>query len=285
MAIKDTLLALTSFPDPTPDHAIAEAVGIAQRLGAKIAGVAFVLNRSRIPHLHPFGEWLVNSESIVDGAIRKSEDAAAGLLNRFENKARAAGVFASAVGDGAPVFPIPSQVTERARTRDLTFLPVPEQIGMDEIYTEAVVFESGRPVVLLPARAGYAPMASAGDTVVVAWDYSRAAARSLSDALPILEQARRVIVLTVTNEKELKAESGTADLERHLKTHGINAGFKQVDAKGRPIGAVLTDFVAAEKADMLVMGAFGHARLVEFVLGGATRSILSRPPVPVFLSY
>ena len=73
------------------------------------------------------------------------------------------------------------------------------------------------------------------------------------------------------------------EVARHLSRHGVSAAIEEIDAADRMIGDVLTS--AAEVADLLVMGAFGHSRVRDFVLGGATRSLLQKPPLPVFLSH
>jgi nucleotide-binding universal stress UspA family protein len=70
-----------------------------------------------------------------------------------------------------------------------------------------------------------------------------------------------------------------------LKRHGVDAALDTVDAAGRGIGDILKSYVTSRSADLLVMGAYGHSRIREFILGGATKSMLSRPPVPIFLSH
>jgi nucleotide-binding universal stress UspA family protein len=91
--------------------------------------------------------------------------------------------------------------------------------------------------------------------------------------------------VTVTNEKAIESPRSLAELGRHLARHGIDATLESVDAAGRPIGQVLDAFVRAHDADLLVMGAYGHSRVREFVLGGATKSVLARPSVPTLLSH
>ena len=109
---------------------------------------------------------------------------------------------------------------EYARLRDLTVIPVPVGDCFDQWYAEAIIFGSGRPALIVPhtrKRAG----AFALDTVVVAWDFSRPAARAIADALPILEKAKRVRVVTVTNEKVIDTNRSGAELAKHLARHGI----------------------------------------------------------------
>jgi nucleotide-binding universal stress UspA family protein len=122
-------------------------------------------------------------------------------------------------------------------------------------------------------------------TVAVAWDFSRAAARAISDALPILELAKQVRIVTVDNEKALGTKRSGEELAKNLSRHGIDVVLDKVDAKGRPIGEVLVSYTSSQNADLLVMGAYGHSKWREFVLGGATRSLLSKPPLPILLSH
>ena len=119
----------------------------------------------------------------------------------------------------------------------------------------------------------------------MAWDFSRAAARAVSDAIPLLEKAKRVRVVTVLNEKYLDSKHSAEELSKNLSRHGIEIVLDRVDANGRPIGDVLEAYVASHATDLLVMGAYAHSRLREFVLGGATRSLLSKPSLPILCSH
>src|SRR5450759_2359517 len=76
-----------------------------------------------------------------------------------------------------------------------------------------------------------------------------------------------------------------AELAKHLARHGVDVVLDTVDAAGRGIGDVLESYVTSRNADVLVMGAYGHSRIREFILGGATQSMLSRPPLPSFFSH
>jgi nucleotide-binding universal stress UspA family protein len=145
------------------------------------------------------------------------------------------------------------------------------------------MFGSGRPTLILPQKPRSRPFELG--TVAVAWDFSRAAARAVSDAMPLLEKAKRVRVVTVLNEKRLDRKHSAEELSKNLSRHGIDVVLDGVDAQGRPIGAVLEAYVASHDVDLLVMGAYGHSRLREFVLGGATNSLLSKPPLPILFSH
>jgi nucleotide-binding universal stress UspA family protein len=171
-----------------------------------------------------------------------------------------------------------------ARVRDLTIVPVPEGNQLQHWYTESVIFGSGRPVLILP----HAGKRSAGfelGRVLVAWDFSQPASRAVADALPLLEKAKRVDLVTVTNEKVLPGKRSAAELAKNLTAHGIDVSLETVDAAGRRIGDVLASYADEHKADIIVMGAYGHSRVREFILGGATKSVLSRPPTPILFSH
>jgi nucleotide-binding universal stress UspA family protein len=101
----------------------------------------------------------------------------------------------------------------------------------------------------------------------------------------MLEKARRVRVFTVTNEKVIDTTHSSEELAKNLARHGIDVILDRVDAAGRSIGDVLTREVASCNADLLVMGAYGHSRFREFILGGATKSMLSKPPLPILFSH
>jgi len=153
----------------------------------------------------------------------------------------------------------------------------------DRWYAEAVMFGSGRPTLILPQKPRSRPFELG--TVAVAWDFSRAAARAVSDAMPLLEKAKKVRVVTVLNDKRVDQKHSAEELSKNLSRHGIDVVLDWVDANGRPIGTVLEAYVASHEADLLVMGAYGHSRLREFVLGGATNSLLSKPPLPILFSH
>ena len=164
---------------------------------------------------------------------------------------------------------------------DLTIVPVPQ--SYDQWLAETIIFESGRPTLVLPETPRVKPFEL--KTVMVAWDFSRAAARAVADAIPILEKARGIRIVTVVNEKSFDSKHSAEELAKNLSRHGIDVVLEKVDAAGRSIGKALQMQAASCAADLLVMGAFGHSRFRQFVLGGATKSLLSNPPIPVLFSH
>jgi nucleotide-binding universal stress UspA family protein len=167
-------------------------------------------------------------------------------------------------------------LVDHARLRDLSIFAInPKEEGQRSL-VEALIFESGRPVLLLPEGATR-QMPSLFDIIAVAWDHSRPAARAVADALPLLRTAKRVLVVTVADEKRLHRPDSGVELCKHLARHGVEVAFDRVLAEGRAIGDALEAYVSGRNVDLLVMGGYGHSRLREFVLGGATRSVLTRP--------
>ena len=275
MPFKDVLVALNSYPDPTPVSVVEDAVSVAAALGAHLAALSCE-TRVQLP-----GHFV--SASIVDGVIAgeaaKSRKSAHDLLAAFDAAATRAGILHETILEKCLTLEVPDLLVEYARLRDLTILPA----SADQWYAEAVIFGSGRPTLVLPASLKRRPFQIA--TVAVAWDFSRAAARAISDALPILELAKKVHIVTVINEKALDTKRSGEELARNLARHGIDVVLDKVDAKGGSIGEVLESYTSSQGADLLVMGAYGHSKWREFVLGGATRSLLAKPPLPILLSH
>lgn len=277
MAFRDILVALTSYPEPTPVSVVEEAVSVASLLGAHIAALSCEVH-VEVPG-HFISGAVVGLPGIIAEEVSKSRRNAQDLLAAFEAAAAKAGISCETVLEKCKTLEVPELLVEYARLRDLTIMPE----SNDRWHAEAVMFGSGRPTLILPQKPRSRPLALG--TVAVAWDFSRAAARAVSDARPLLEKAKKVRVVTVLNEKRLDQKHSAEELSKNLARHGIDVVLDRVDAKGRPIGAVLEAYTASHAADLLVMGAYGHSRLREFVLGGATNSLLSKPPLPILFSH
>lgn len=275
MSIRDILLTLTSYPEPTPVSVVDRAVSLASALGAHIAAISCEVHIQVPGSFISFGA----ASGIAAGEAHRSHDSAQALLAAFEAAAQKAGVLHETIYEKSLTYRVPERLVEYARLRDLTIVPE----SYDQWYAEAIIFGSGRPTLVLPESAPSRPFEL--NTVVVAWDFSRSAARAVADAIPVLEKAKRVRIVTVTNEKVIDTKHSSEELAKNLARHGIDVILDRVDAAGRPIGDVLTRVVASCNADLLIMGAYGHSRFREFVLGGATRSMLSEPPLPILFSH
>lgn len=284
MSFKDLLMVLTTYPDPTPVPEIAQGIDFAAAIGAKISAIACEVE-FRIPG-SIFGNVLLDVPALAAAESKKSSRNARALLTAFQESAEKRGVFHERRLESCLISGVADVLVGHARLRDLTIVPVGEgeYVDIGDWYVEEIIFESGRPTLITPKAANQRG-AFTLNTVVVAWDFSRPAARAVADAIPILAMAKRVYVVTVTGDKVINTMRSGAELAKHLTSHGVAVELDTVDATGRSIGDALDSYVASREADLLVMGAYGHSRIRDFILGGATKGMLARPPLPIFLSH
>ena len=149
---------------------------------------------------------------------------------------------------------------------------------------DAVLMEAGRPLLVVPwIGVGSGPV----ERVLVAWNASREATRALHDAMPFLERAKMVEVLSINPSKSDESEGDVpaVDICRHLARHGITAEAHRLEAREIDAGSLLLSRAADVAADLVVIGGYGHSRLRELVLGGVTRELLAHMTVPVLLSH
>ena len=206
---------------------------VAAALGAHIAGLSCEVH-VQLPG-HFISGSMVGLPGIIAGEAAKSRRNAKDLIAAFDAASEKLGVSRESILQKCKSFEVPDLLVEYARLRDLTIVPVPE--SYDQWYAEAVIFGSGRPTLVLPQRPRSRPFELG--IVAVAWDFSRAAARAIADAIPILEKAREVRIVTVTNEKVLDSKHSSEELAENLSRHGIDVVLDKVDAAGRTIGDVL----------------------------------------------
>lgn len=175
------------------------------------------------------------------------------------------------------------QVALHGRYADLVIVGQQEP-GRGGAAVDGAIFGSGRPVLVIPF-AGRFP--AVGRRVLVGWNASREAARAVGDAMPLLAAADGVTVLAVNPRGGLEGD-GTrpaADLAQHLAHHGVKATAEDMLAPEVPDGEALLNAAAETGADLLVVGAYGHSRLRELVMGGVTRTLLRSMTLPVLLSH
>lgn len=282
MSFKDVLVQLSSYPERTPAATLEQAVRIAEALGARLSALAFKIE---IPNV---GNVLANTLLDVSGMVAVERQKSAAnvklLISEIESLTAKRGVACESIVESCTNSQLAALVTEHARLHDIAIIPTSEQALVQRYVAESVVFGSGRPTILVPDEPKRR-RPSSFDVVGVAWDFSRPAARAVADALPILTRARSVLVVTVTQEKSIDTRRSSAELSKHLACHGIQAVMEEEEVAGRTIGETLEDYATARDLDLLVMGAYGHSRIRDFVLGGATKTIVANPPLPVLLSH
>jgi nucleotide-binding universal stress UspA family protein len=255
------------------------AVAVADALGAHIAGIAFLYD----PILPISGTGYIPAE-VIDTQLADNQDAAKAAIDRFNATTSRVGVSAEAVTLSASAAGAGDQFARIARRFDLAIVPQAEPKGgtVEELIAEATLFESGRPVIVVPyIQKGPLKL----DRVMVCWDGSRPAARAINDAIPLLEQAGRVEVVIVTNERGKQDEIEGADMGQHLARHGLKVDVKRIAGGHIDVAAALLSHVADSSIDFIVMGGYGHSRLREFVLGGVTHSILQSMTAPVLMAH
>jgi nucleotide-binding universal stress UspA family protein len=276
--IKDIIVHLEHkiTRDPARDFAIT----VAETFDAHIAGVAFAFT----PNL-PGYAMLEIPPDIVAQMIEESEKAASAAIERFDAAAKRSMLSAEhrllkAAGPGAPMI-----LALLARRFDLSVLMQSEPDGVDnDDMIETSLFESGRPLIVVPyiQKEGLKL-----EHVVCCWDGSRAAARAINDALPLLVKATTVDLLIVQNEKTNTApnEIRGAEMAKHLARHDAKVEIVTVPAADIDVADAILSYVADISGTLIVMGGYGHARLRELILGGVTRDMLKSMTVPVFMSH
>lgn len=181
-----------------------------------------------------------------------------------------------------------SLAVEQARSADLVIAsqedPNWEYSAMLE-FPERLAIESGRPTLLIPTAGRFPKFAS---RVLVAWNGAREAARAVFDALPMLQHASAVNLLTIKRTAPSRGEQQVieaAEIAASLARHGVKCELSTSIADGIEIEEELLSRAADFSADLIVMGCYGHSRLREFVLGGASRAIFRTMTAPVLMSH
>jgi nucleotide-binding universal stress UspA family protein len=273
--IKDIIVNL-SVGKPR-DVASDFAVSTAALFGAHVSGLALA------PEV-PIGSLGDSVSTAIFNTYRAEQKAAAEhAVEAFINRARHAGVtfdsriLTEYVPEGAAMFGL------MARNYDFSVVAQgePDDDGIESLTIESALFDSGRPVLVVPyiQKEGLKL-----GRVMVCWDGSRSAARAVADALPLLQRAAQVDVVTV-DRKERRNELRGAQIAEHLARHKVKVDLKSLVAPDSETADVLLSQAADSEADLIVMGGYGHSRLREFVLGGVTRSMLGAMTAPVLMSH
>jgi nucleotide-binding universal stress UspA family protein len=255
------------------------AVSVAATFDAHLAGIAFLYD----PIVPISGAGYIPAD-VIDTQERDNAAAAKAALDRFAAASQRAGISAEPLTMSASLGGVAEQFGRIARRFDLSIVgqAEPETSTVEEIIAEAALFESGRPVIVVP-YIQKEPLKL--DQVMVCWDGSRSAARAIGDAIPLLTRSKRVEIVIVTNERGKQDEIAGADIGAHLARHGLNVEVRRTVLGDIDVADVLLSHAADSGSDFIVMGGYGHSRLREFVLGGVTRSIFRSMTAPVLMSH
>ena len=255
------------------------AVSLAAAFDAHLAGIAFLYD----PIVPVSGAGYIPAD-VIEAQERDNAAAAKAAIDRFVAAGKRAGVAAEPLTISGSFAGVGNQFGRIARRFDLSIVgqAEPGTSAVEEIIAESALFESGRPVIVVP-YIQKAPLKL--DRVMLCWDGSRAAARAIADAMPLLERAGRVEIVIVANERGKKDEIEGADMGAHLARHGLNVEVKRTVLGDIDVADVILSHAADAGSDFIVMGGYGHSRLREFVLGGVTRTIFRSMTAPVLMSH
>lgn len=256
------------------------AVSVASELGAHITGIAIAF----IPNIPGASLGYLPIETI-EAQHRANEEAAQAAVNQFAAATARAEVLSETRILRIDFAQAAEQFSRIARVFDLAIVgqAEPEATAVEAMIAESTLFESGRPIIIVP-YIQRAPLKL--DRVMVCWDGSRAAVRAIADAMPLLQRADNIDVVSVTSKhgKQKELIQG-ADMGLHLARYGFKVNVTHIPRSDVGAADALISHCAESGADFVIMGGYGHSRLREFVLGGVTRSMLSAMTVPTLMSH
>ncbi|MCE3260939.1 MAG: universal stress protein [Pseudoduganella sp.] len=265
---------------PNIEARIALAAALAVREEAHLVGAAM----TGMPRTMLAGRAYEGSGLFMADYLQRAQQRVAQDLGRFEEIAARLGVESREVrsSDDEEY----SGLCLQARYADLVVMGqvAPSDSGDGNLLPDLpdyVLLNCGRPVLLVP-RAGRFP--TVGKRVLVAWNGSLEAAKAVTAALPLLRSAERVTLAILGGSADVLGEEPGADIALYLARHGVTVEVLRRPEASDP-GAAIVALAAQLEADLLVMGAYGHSRFREMMLGGATRTILATAPLPVLMAH
>lgn len=260
------------------DFAADYATSIAATFRAHITGIAFLYEP-----VIPDGTLGGVPVDLIELQREENSKIARDAISRFEAGVKKAGLASetrqldATFGGAATLF------AQIARRFDISVVAQAqrEQGATDELIIEGALFESGRPVIVVPyiQKSGLTL-----ERVLACWDGGRTAARAIADAMPFLERAKAVDLVIVAEERKNDEITGVR-MSEHLTRHGVAVSVKRIAKGDLAVQDVILSYAADSGADFMVMGGYGHSRLREFILGGVTRGILNSMTVPVLMSH
>jgi nucleotide-binding universal stress UspA family protein len=261
------------------DAAAGYAVSIAEAFDAHLCAVAF----SYEPVVPPSVMGGIPAE-VIDAQWAASEKAADAAIAAFEEAARRGRIAAEHRKLTASLAGAGDLFGRLARRFDLAVVgqAEPRHGAAQDLVIEGALFGSGRPIVVVPyIQKGGLKL----DRVMICWDGSRTAARAIADAVPFLKKSGAIDVVIVASGREKSDEIPGVDMGEHLARHGLKIDVKRIVSTDVDVPNTILSHAADSDIDFIVMGGFGHSRLREFVLGGATYGMLGSMTVPTLMSH
>jgi nucleotide-binding universal stress UspA family protein len=266
--------------DRPADGIVACAVSVAKAFDAHLDGIVCTYQ--------PINPALVVGASAAYYAAANQYntdgDQAAARLDQFELAARTAGIThgARSICD-APAL-ANEALSEISRLYDLSVVIQPDRAnpGHQDPLPESVLFNSGKPMLMVPHDRVEALVP---DRVLICWDGGRPAARAVHDAMPFLHRAKSIEIVAVNEDEDVVGQASSDALSAHLLRHDLAAGLHQLTTAPSGIHNTILSFATEIRADLLVMGGYGHSRLREFILGGVTRGMFKALKIPALISH
>lgn len=271
-------MPLPTYPEAVEDGAIKAAISFAASIGCALHVKAFAVDLPRVSS--GLGDYLINIPGVIQAAEERSKTEC-DRLQDLVHQASASQLEAHCTTRKVPLGAVFDSAAAEARYCDLTLLPWSAETGAVQDMAQAIVFGSGRPAIMVPPTAHSTSL----DHIAIAWDGSRVAARALGDVLPLLAEGGHISILTVEDEKPLDRSDIAGVLASWLEKRGFSASAVEVTLGKRQISEALQNAALSKGSQLLAMGGFGHSRIRDFILGGATKGVLARLELPVLLSH
>ncbi len=258
-----------------------QAMEAANAYGAHLEALCLGVDRTNLGYYYEGASAIALQEAIdrAKGEADDIEKAATDIL-------RVSGLAYGTDAEVAQISELGRHVAERARFSDLVVLPMPYGDGKGpemEPVVEAALFEGHAPVIVVPDDAAFIPKPK---RVMLAWNESAEALTAVRAALPLLTHAELVQIVVVDPPVHGRNRSDPGGmLAQYLARHGVHAEIDVLSKTMPRVSDILKRHATDTGAEMIVMGAYGHSRFREAILGGATRNMLEEAPVPVFLAH
>jgi nucleotide-binding universal stress UspA family protein len=279
-AFEDLLVYLDDSPAAANALAYAEALNMDGNISALMFGSMPDYPASYFAEA-PLDAWLVVQE--------QAEQAAAAMEDRLKGQLAGKGSRAELRRANVTLGQEGNTIATQGRYVDITVIGWSPRSDEDRNRTvvqkklfEAALFDSGRPVLLVPQTFKGADVPK---RVLVAWSPERASVRAVNDALPVLARAEQVRIIVVNTGGAMAERNPGDDMARHLARHDVTVDVKHVPRNGESIHTILLNEARYLGADLLVMGGYGHSRTGEWLFGGVTRDILNEAHIPLLMSH
>jgi nucleotide-binding universal stress UspA family protein len=267
--------------------ALAEGNDLHSVLSAAVALTARLSGRLDVLHIkaEPYDMIPIGIEGLTGGVIEEITDSAKKAIEERRVRAKAeydrvCGSSGQSVNWKEVVGRSARMLSIASRFADLLVLAQPDEKSADTLFdaVDAAMFETGRPLVLIPSGVS----SVIGNRIMIAWNGSTQAALAVTAALPLLHLAGQVDIVQIG---DIGKDAPVGDLALYLSLHGIKTQTHAIDLGIRDIGGALIDAAERFESDLIVMGAYGHSRFRERILGGATSDLLKNSPWPILMMH